>query len=50
MSAVHREWVNAQADRVVLVVDQVASVSRATATVGVERIGHMPGAAGIRLE
>lgn len=29
MSAFHREWVNAQADRVVLVVDQVASVKSA---------------------
>lgn len=31
MSAVHREWGNAQADRVVLVVDQVASVKSAPA-------------------
>ena len=31
MSALHREWVNAQADRVVLVVDQVASVKSAPA-------------------
>ena len=31
MSAVHRELVNAQADRVVLVVDQVASVKSAPA-------------------
>ena len=59
MSAVHREWVNPQADRVVLVVDQVASVksapahqpkrfasvSRATAREqAVERAQNLPGA------